>query len=64
MWNIPRNFLEVFTDILGKGKYGWIYKGTVQQKGYPVSVAIYNIAGKYSITIFNRSNNFFFLFEA
>ncbi|XP_049953993.1 putative inactive tyrosine-protein kinase Wsck [Schistocerca serialis cubense] len=43
VWNIPRNFLEVKTDVLGSGTYGHVVKGTVQQRGFPVPVAIHAI---------------------
>jgi hypothetical protein len=45
VWNIPRNLLEVKTDLLGKGKYGEVTRGTVQLRGFPSPVAIHNIAG-------------------
>lgn len=44
VWNIPRNFLDVKSDILGHGKYGSVMRGTVQQRGFPVPVAIHTIA--------------------
>ena len=44
VWNIPRNFLDVKSDVLGSGQYGNIVRGTVQQKGFPIPVAIYTIA--------------------
>ncbi|XP_066997163.2 putative inactive tyrosine-protein kinase Wsck isoform X2 [Anabrus simplex] len=44
VWNIPRNFLDVKSERLGKGKYGNVMKGTVQQRGFPIPVAIYVIA--------------------
>lgn len=48
VWNIPRNFLDVHSDIIGKGKFGNVYKGTVQQRGFPVPATVYSIAGDYS----------------
>lgn len=50
VWNIPRNFLDVHSDIIGKGKFGTVYKGTVQQRGFPVPTTVYSIAGDYSKT--------------
>lgn len=44
VWNIPRNFLDVKSEILGHGKYGNVMRGTVQQRGFPVPVAIHTIA--------------------
>ncbi|KAJ9584978.1 hypothetical protein L9F63_020683, partial [Diploptera punctata] len=44
VWNIPRNFLDVNSDVIGCGQYGNVMKGTVQQKGFPIPVAIYTIA--------------------
>lgn len=44
VWNIPRNFLDVKSEILGHGNYGNVMRGIVQQKGFPVPVAIHTIA--------------------
>ncbi|XP_069693188.1 putative inactive tyrosine-protein kinase Wsck [Periplaneta americana] len=44
VWNIPRNFLDVKSEVLGRGQYGNVMRGTVQQKGFPVPVAIHTIA--------------------
>lgn len=43
VWNIPRNFLDVKSEVLGHGKYGNVMRGTVQQRGFPVPVAIHTI---------------------
>nr|CAD7397889.1 unnamed protein product [Timema poppensis] len=44
VWNIPRNFLEVKTDLLGRGQFGNVMQGTVHQRGLPMPVAINTIA--------------------
>jgi hypothetical protein len=44
VWNIPRNFLDVKSEILGHGKFGNVMRGIVQQRGFPVPVAIHTIA--------------------
>ncbi|KDR15852.1 putative tyrosine-protein kinase Wsck isoform X2 [Zootermopsis nevadensis] len=44
VWNIPRNFLDVKSDVLGQGQYGNVMRGTVQQRGFPIPVAIHTIA--------------------
>lgn len=44
VWNIPRNFLDVKSDMLGRGHYGNVMRGTVQQRGFPIPVAIHTIA--------------------
>jgi len=44
VWNIPRNFLDVKSEILGRGRYGNVMRGTVQQRGFPTPVAIHTIA--------------------
>lgn len=44
VWDIPRNFLDVHPDVIGKGKFGTVYKGTVQQRGFPVPATVYSIA--------------------
>nr|CAD7590676.1 unnamed protein product [Timema genevievae] len=44
IWNIPRNFLEVKTDLLGHGQFGNVMQGTVHQRGLPMPVAINTIA--------------------
>ncbi|KAF4524769.1 hypothetical protein B566_EDAN012391 [Ephemera danica] len=44
VWNIPRNFLDLKPDILGQGKHGEVKRGTVQMRGFPVPVAVHNIA--------------------
>lgn len=44
VWNIPRNFLDVKSEVLGCGKYGNVMRGTVQQRGFPVPVAVHTIA--------------------
>lgn len=43
VWNIPRNFLDVKSDMLGQGQYGNVMRGTVQQRGFPIPVAIHTI---------------------
>ncbi|PSN55853.1 hypothetical protein C0J52_02736 [Blattella germanica] len=44
VWNIPRNFLDVKSEIMGQGRYGKVMKGTVQQRGFPIPVAVHTIA--------------------
>ncbi|XP_065333783.1 putative inactive tyrosine-protein kinase Wsck isoform X1 [Cloeon dipterum] len=44
IWSIPVNHLDVKNDLLGTGKYGSVLKGSVNQKGFPVPVAIHSIA--------------------
>lgn len=46
IWNIPRNFLDVQSDILGWGQYSNVVKGTVRQRGFPIGVMIQAIDGK------------------
>lgn len=46
VWNIPRNFLDVNSDVLGHGHYGNVMRGTVQKRGFPVPVAIHTIADR------------------
>ncbi|GLG99272.1 Putative tyrosine-protein kinase Wsck [Gryllus bimaculatus] len=43
VWNIPRNFLDIQNHILGIGRYGNVMRGTVQQRGFPVPVAVHVI---------------------
>ena len=33
IWQIPRNFLQVSSEVIGKGKFGSVVKGMVNQKG-------------------------------
>lgn len=46
VWNIPRNFLEVKSEMLGVGRYGSVMRGTVQQRGFPIPVAIHTVADR------------------
>lgn len=46
VWNIPRNFLDVKSEMLGRGLYGSVMRGSVQQRGFPVPVAIHTVADR------------------
>lgn len=46
VWNIPRNFLDVKSEMLGRGHYGNVMRGTVQQRGFPIPVAIHTVADR------------------
>ncbi|KAG8326120.1 hypothetical protein J6590_050451 [Homalodisca vitripennis] len=43
IWNIPRNFLDIWPEVLSEGSFGTIYRGTVQRKSQSTDVAIYAI---------------------
>ncbi|KAG8235885.1 hypothetical protein J437_LFUL010115 [Ladona fulva] len=47
VWNIPKNFLEVRSEGIGKGKYGTVVKGSVKQRGSPVPVSVHYIADEF-----------------
>ncbi|XP_071439053.1 putative inactive tyrosine-protein kinase Wsck [Hetaerina americana] len=48
VWNIPKNFLEIKSEVIGQGKYGSVVKGTVRQRGTPVPVTIHYVMDEYN----------------
>ncbi|XP_046407211.1 putative tyrosine-protein kinase Wsck isoform X2 [Ischnura elegans] len=48
VWNIPKNFLEIRSEVIGQGKYGSVVKGTVRQRGTPIPVTIHYVMDEYT----------------
>ena len=46
VWNIPRNFLELTHEVIGRGKFGSLVKGKVNKRGHIEAVNIQVVPGK------------------
>lgn len=46
VWNIPRNFLNVDTHVIARGRFGYIYTGSVQKDGSNVTAGVHSIADR------------------
>ena len=46
IWNIPRNFLELTHEVIGRGKFGSLVKGKVNKRGHIENVNIQVVPGK------------------
>lgn len=41
LWQIPRNFLDMSHEVLGRGRYGSVLKGKVNRQGVPQNAGVY-----------------------